>query len=394
MNPGRRYLVSLTAALLAVGCGGAVPLEGDDVYGQVASELRVDVGRAGVAREFAQRDQLPHGIAGDRDLVFLTQPLTGSVVALDRSTGLEVGVVSPPEGGAFLLPFTLRVPETGKLVLLDAGGFPNPFFPAIPVVYDIAYQWDRRTRTLSTQITRTVRFDGLPVVYSEDLEVLADGTYVMSESVIGGLWLITPEGDILPGMVPSGPAPIPAIGTCFLPSFEVGGLPFGPSFGPGVGSLAEKDGWLYFGSSCLGGLHKVPVATLRDQTREGYAKAGDVVTVSPRADGVVETLKGLSFDRWNPASRWLYTGAPFQLELQRIDIDTGEREVVSDDAVLFNFPVAASFLPPRGKGHDGHELFVSSDQEHRLAGINPNLAQTDFELPFRLAKVRVNPAHD
>ncbi|MGA9521717.1 MAG: hypothetical protein WBV82_09645 [Myxococcaceae bacterium] len=367
--------------LVLLGCGAAA---------HAGDAPRIDISRAGVSWEWTQRTEMPHGIAGAEDLVFITEPMVGRVVALDRVTGREVGEVTPPPGEGFLLPFTLRVPEEGRLVVLDAGGFPNPFFPAVPRVYDVEYTWNRRTRTLSTQIVRTVRFDGYPVVYSEDLEVLSDGTYVMSESVIGGLWVINPDGSILPGMFPSTPAPIPAIGACPLPPFSTGGIPFGPAFGPGVGSMASKDGWLYFSTTCLGGLHKVPVATLLDQTRTGEQKAADIVTISPR-EGVAETLKGLAFDRWNPSSRWLWATNPLDLEMIRIDIHTGRRELVSDNGLLFNFAVAAAFLPPRYPGIGTRELVVSSDQEHRFSGINTNLTEDQFQPPFRLTRILTNP---
>src|ERR1044072_2390920 len=102
----------------------------------------------GHAAKLAQRDSLIHGVAGDEDYVFVTEPGIGvatdgprvgaldrgsrrekgglaapapgiavatdgpRVVALDRDSGREKGVLPAPPGG-FKLPFTLRVPETG-----------------------------------------------------------------------------------------------------------------------------------------------------------------------------------------------------------------------------------------------------------------------------------------
>lgn len=380
---GKLLTVAIVALCVGIGTASAVPAG--------TTTASPSHRPAGKARDWAHRDRMPHGIAGAEELVFITEPLHGRVVALDRNTGREVGEVTPPSGEGFLLPFTLRVPEEGRLVILDAGGFPDPFVPSIPRIYDVDYTWNKRTRTLTTQLVRTVRFDGLPVVFSEDFEVLPDGSYVMSESVIGGLWIVKPDGTIAPGMVPSTPAPIPEIGACFMPPVTIGGLPFGGMFGPGVGSLTQRDGWVYFSSSCLGGLHRVPTATLLDPTRTGEDKAADVETVSPATR--TESLKGLAFDPSNPGSRWLWATDPFQLQLIRIDIHTGEREVVSDDARLFNFAVAASFLPRKGNGQRA-ELVVSSDQEHRFTGINPNIPADDFTIPFVLTHVNVNPARD
>ena len=50
-------------------------------------EPRLDVSRAGLSFEWTQRAQMPHGIAGAQDLIFITEPLNGRVVALDRLTG-------------------------------------------------------------------------------------------------------------------------------------------------------------------------------------------------------------------------------------------------------------------------------------------------------------------
>ena len=159
------------------------------------------------ARPLAQRASLIHGIAGDERLVFVTEPgigvgTTPRVVALDRFTGREVAALPAPDGG-FKLPFTLRVPETGHLVVLDSGGFPPP---AQAKVYDYRYRSDHRG--FKAELVRTV--SDLPVGFAEDVEVLPNGEYVVSESVFGALWLIGRDGAVRPGLVPASPAePLP-----------------------------------------------------------------------------------------------------------------------------------------------------------------------------------------
>src|SRR4051812_16501107 len=192
----------------------------------------------GVATVLAKRASLTHGIAGDQRYVFTTEPGIGPstggarVVVLDRFTGREVATLPPPAGG-FKLPFTLRVPSPGHLVVLDNAGFPPQ---GTPKVYDYAYRTD--WHGFHAAVTRTTDFSGLPLAFAEDVEVLPDGQYVVSESVIGGLWLIGRDGAIKPGMVPSTPAPLPKIGGCLFPAgpFTVGGLPFEPlgRFPPGA----------------------------------------------------------------------------------------------------------------------------------------------------------------
>ena len=108
-----------------------------------------------VTRALSKRENLIHGIAGDERLVFVTEPgigvgTTPRVVALDRFTGREVAALPAPPGG-FKLPFTLRVPETGHLIVLDSGGFPPP---ATPTVYDYRYRSDHRG--FRAELVRTV----------------------------------------------------------------------------------------------------------------------------------------------------------------------------------------------------------------------------------------------
>src|SRR5262245_28981636 len=78
------------------------------------------------AKVLAERVNLPHGVAGDLRLVFITEPLNGRVAVIDRFTGEPLAALPAPPGG-FLLPFELRVPHPGHLIVLDAGGFPSPF---------------------------------------------------------------------------------------------------------------------------------------------------------------------------------------------------------------------------------------------------------------------------
>src|ERR1700755_3323339 len=81
------------------------------------------------ASGLALRPSLTHGIAGDQRYVFTTEPGIGPsvagprVVVLDRFSGRELATLTPPPGG-FKMPFTLRVPSPGHLIVLDDAGFP------------------------------------------------------------------------------------------------------------------------------------------------------------------------------------------------------------------------------------------------------------------------------
>jgi hypothetical protein len=348
-------------------------------------------GKTGRSAPLAQRDALIHGIAGDERYVFVTEPGAGvavagpRVVALDRSTGREVAVLPPPEGG-FKLPFTLRVPSTGRLVVLDSGGFP-PVGP--PVVYDYRYSTSKRG-AFRAELARTVDFAGLPLAFAEDVEVLPNGEYVVSESVFGGLWLIGRDGAIRPGMVPDpGAPPLAKLGPCQFQaaSTTVGGLPFSApgGFAPGAGSLAVRGKDLYVSSTCEGGVARVPLRVLLDASRPAAERAQRIVTVAPRKYPF-ESLKGITFNRWDAGDPWIYAGDPFRLRLIRIHSRTGKRQVLSRDAKLFNFTTSTAFLPPARRGK-ANPLVTASDQEYRWSALNGALNGVDaFTPPFIVAQ--------
>src|SRR5262245_2427857 len=353
------------------------------------STVRSSSPPSALAIPFAGINNITHGVAGDERFVFVAQPLAGKVTVLNRFTGIEVGEIPPPTGG-FKLPFTLRVPDSGMLVILDSGGFPSPTTPAIPVVYDYSYTGNPFSHNFHAQMTRAASFAGLPLFFTEDVEALPDGRYVVSASVLGGLWVIHADGGIAPGITPASFAPhdaIPGLGPGFLPQVEVGGIPFAiaGNFGPGVGSMAYHDGFLYFGNTALGGVRRVPVASLEDPTRLPHERGADIQVVSPKPAAVsAEVIKGLTFNRWRPDDHRLVAADPFSLRLIRINIQTGQREVIAADPLLFNFPVAAQFLPPVA---GIQSLVVVSDQEHRLAAINAAISTDILQLPFIATKV-------
>lgn len=392
---GRRAVAALAALAAAggVGCSGGpsetVPLQ-DPVVTEQSEPLRSEANRHAIATELFGRDHLIHGIAGDSRLVFVTEPLYGRVAVHDRYTGQEIALVPPPSDG-WILPFAMRIVDEGRLVVLDAGGFPNPGVLSIPRVYDYDYVFDRSSRTLTMSLVRTVKFDSVPVGFTEDVELLPDGSYVVSDSILGALWLVLPDGTISPGIVPETfDRFLPELALC---TFEgttpiVDGIPFAiaGNFAPGVGSMATDGAHLYYGNSCLGGIHRVPLASLSDATRLPHERADDAEVVSPGVPGTFEVMKGLTFNRWHSQDRRLYVLEALRLRLLRVDVTTGAREVLAEDPMLFNLPVASAFLP---SSPGLQTLVVASDQEHRFAGINQAISTDLFQPPFLVTKVLV-----
>jgi len=262
-------------------------------------------------------------------------------------------------------------------------------------ILEYDYHGERHGHGFEAELTRTISLEGVPTVFTEDIEVLRDGRYVVSEAGIGALWVILPDGTPVPGVFPASPAPsdvIPELGPCAFPTdVTVGDLPFrlANDFAPGVGSLASDDRYLYFGSTCAGGVSRLPLASLDDTSRPPFARAADIETLSPPPSGAsADILKGLSVDVYeDPGS--LYAADPLHFAVLRIDLETGERETIAQDEWLLDFPVSTSFLPPV----DGFSpLLVTSDEEYRWSAINTALSEDEFRQPFRIAKVY--PTHD
>jgi hypothetical protein len=106
------------------------------------------------------------------------------------------------------------------------------------------------------------------------------------------------------------------------------------------------------------------------------------------ADIEVEELLDFSFNPYDEADPFLYAAQPLQLQVIRIDLRNGAREVLASGAQLFDFPSSLSFVPPPTFGT---ELLVVSNQQERTPLTNDAVSQTTFNFPFIVAKVAVIP---
>jgi hypothetical protein len=391
----RRAFGGLWLSLLLVGCGNVVDSrEADSEQTSTAAEaLTVDVGPHAVAYDYASLDVIPAGVAGGKDVVFVGSPLEGRVLVLGRVSGMPIGELPPPPAGFFFLPFIMHSTGPNTVAVLDAGGLPSPdpFIPANPTIYE--YSYDMTSSGFTATLIKTVSFESAFIGFTEDFVKTSDGRWVISDAILGSLWVAETDGTVHAGIVPETFEPedrIPELAFCeTMPLITVGGIPFlfsGATL-PGVSplGLAERDGVLYFYSPCAEGLYKVPLATLSDTTRPPSERADDIQLVAPKPSSIaVEQLLGLTFNPFNPKDRWLYAADSLQLQIIRIDVDNGRRQVVADDPTLFNFPSSTAFLPPvLGVS----PLAVVSNQQHRLTLTNAAITEDLVQPPFIVAKV-------
>lgn len=349
-----------------------------------------DAPRQATSRAFAKISVPIAGVAAGEDVVFVGEPLQGSVVVLARSDARPIGMLPPPPDG-FALPFIIHSLGEGRVAVLDAGGLPqpSPFKPANPSIYEYAYRFSSE-RGFSARLTRSISFASVPVGFSEDFVRLDDGRFLLSDAILGSIWIAESNGTISPGIVPQSfnpPDLIPSLAFCpGMPEISVDGVPFlfSGSTLPGVSPMAVRDGTVYYYSPCARGIYAFPVATLSDN-RLPFQRAADIHLVAPTPSNVlVEELLDFSFNPFDRSDKFLYAADPLKLRVIAIDLTNGRRHVVADDPKLLDFPSSLGFLPPHG---EKSELLVVSNQQERTPLTNDAVTQTMFNLPFMIARV-------
>jgi hypothetical protein len=344
--------------------------------------------------DFSNIDVPIAGVGGGLDVLFVGEPLNGQVVALSRLTGKQIGQLPPPPGG-FIIPFIIHSLGDGVVAVLDAGGLPQPqpFVPSNPSIYEYTYSFDP-LHGLSANLVRTISFASVLVGFPEDFVQLNDGRFLLSDSVLGSIWIAEPDNTIAPGIVPKTFNPsdsIPTLALCpTMPEITVNGYPFlfSGSTLPGVSPLAVRDGTVYYYSPCARGIYAFPLAILSNN-QQPYQRAAYIQLIAPTpADVAVEELLDFSFNPFNPLDRYLYAAQPLQLSVIRIDLTDGSRQVVATGASLFDFPSSLSFLPTIGPVS---QLVVVSNQQERSPLTNAAVSETTFNLPFIVASVLIGP---
>jgi hypothetical protein len=388
--------LNVTVVGMCLGCGEGVPLSEEEVQ---FDEQGQDLHLTPLAASFPYLEvplPFPAGVAGGEKVVFIGSPFEGRVAAFHRQTGELLGDLPVPEQG-FVLPYILKSTDSSVVTILDAGGFPSPipFVPASPILYEYEYRYRVRTG-FSAELIRAVPFDSVLIGFAEDAIRLEDGRYLVNDAVLGSIWVAETDGTISPGIVPETFDPadaIPEMVFCdTMPLIEVGDVPFlftGATI-PGIGGMAVRNDTLYFTSACAGAVYSVPVAVLNDE-RAPHERADDITLVSGKPAGVmVEQLLGATFDPNRPHDPFLYAADSLQLRLIRINVESGQRQVVGDDPTLFNFPSSIGFLPSVTNGVLS-SMVVVSNQQHLTPITNVAITEDMLEPPFLATKVVLAP---
>jgi hypothetical protein len=263
-----RNEVAVVCALVAgaLGCSSAP----EEALGTTREEANVELSQHALSFKYLAVDSpLPAGVAAGEKVVFVGDPLLGRVLEYSRLTGRQIGELPAPPGG-FVLPFMMKHISRNQVAILDAGGFPSPLplVPANPTIYE--YSYSSNGRSVNATLTRSIPFSSALIGFAEDIVLLPDGRYLLADAVLGGIWIANTDGSISPGIVARSSAPadaIPELSLCpTMPEVEVGGVPFlfGASTVPGITTITERDGIVYFASACRGAVYKVPVGSLRD----------------------------------------------------------------------------------------------------------------------------------
>ena len=313
------------------------------------------MGPHSISRDFLDITFLPAGVAADQRVVFVGDPLEGRVIAFSRLTGKQIGELPQPPGG-FVVPFIMHSLGEGRVGVLDAGGLPQPkpLVPAHPLLSEYTYTFDP-VAGFSATLARFVDSTGTLVGFPEDFVKLPDGRILLSDAVLGSIWVIQPDGTYTPGIVPKTFDPgdaIPQMAICpTMPEVTVNGVPFlfSGSTIPGIEAIAVRGGWVYFHSSCARGLFKFPLAILSDG-RAPYQRAADLQLIaSTPADIQVEELLDMQFNPYDPdrpvplyRPRDAARGAPGRFAERRA---AGDRE----RCAALRLPVVAGLLAARDR---------------------------------------------
>ena len=290
------------------------------------------------ARPLAQRDSLIHGIAGDERLRLRHRARHRRQHR--RSARRRARPLHRPRGGG-----AARARRAGSSSRSPLG-FRRPGTSSCSTRAASRRRARRRSTTTATQRPARLqgrarahgRLRGQPLAFAEDVEVLPNGEYVVSESVFGGLWLIGRDGDRSARASSTsirGSQPLPNLSGCpFLRRRRASGSAACRS---PAGRLRARRRLARRARQRAVSELDLPRRRAEGEDQDAArqlapgrrARRGDQDGRRRASPRPVESLKGITFNEFDRGDPWIYAGDPFRLQLIRIHSRTGKREVLS-----------------------------------------------------------------
>lgn len=392
-----RFAVALIVAALGCGCSTPPTAENFEALATVAHALASSP--AGFEMD---------GIAGDKRLLFTCVPTpaasqSNGVLVFSRTTGAQLGSVTPPPGG-WLAPTGLEVLDytttgartSGTLLVFDNGALPPN---ARITVYKYAYSHD----LVHGLVTTLLESHNLPLQsapppapidgfgFVDDLHTLPCGTSILTDPLFGAVWACGPAFDdcsLAMADVDFGPAPSPVftgIGRAPGGGTRPYTLALTVGLSPGVvgaAYMARTDEVCFGKAAQPGGIWCVDRATLLDTTVSPYTKTKRTV-VAPTI-GLSDGGHGVAADTFHPHSPWLYwirsysdpAGGGVNRAL-RVNVLTGVVETILASNTLLDFGTGITVLPPQVDGSPFANLAIPMGQEENNGFLNATLGGVD-----------------
>lgn len=365
------------------------------------------------------------GIACDQRLCITvrTQHATASpppdVLVASRLTHDPLGSITPPPGGwvgptgVEMLDFeTNGFATSGHILAFDNNSLPPS--PSIKV-YRYSYAHDpahglsstlEATYNVPLQTAQPPTINGL-VFLSDVLTIPVDGVTVLNDPAVGALWTCNPSFACTLAMVDPDFAPAPS------PQFTgIGRAPGGGTrpytldltvgLSPGVvGSayIAATDQVCVGRTAQPGGVWCIDRAVL-ESSASPFTKTKHVIV--PPTPGVSDGGHGMSADRNNSSSPWLYWARSYSdapsgnlNKVFRVNVQTLEVQTVLADNTLLDFSTGVTVMPPLDDGGlPVVPLAVPMGQEEFNGLLNADLhGVDDFVAPTLITEIDLVTLH-
>jgi hypothetical protein len=342
-----------------------------------------------------------HGIAGDTNLIFILQvdSVPGhskGVYVMDRNNGMQLGqFVSPPDG--FLAPLAAKLVSyrshgkytSGRLLILDA--FPPELVQtAQAAIYDYNYSYSpshgfTSRLTAGHQLPKFSGMDsmGLPngMVYPGSLTLLPDGNVAVVDMIAGGTWVAGSSLNdwhlvLIDQRLAQGTLPGPITGFSRGPDGNLRPFTFlTPSVGqetasaPGAHAITYvniTNEVLFLVTAPPGGIFGISLSTMLDTSVSPFAKSANIREVVPPTPGISDYCVGMDYDRFNPATPWVYWQNASEPDIfgnyniiRRVNLLSGAIEEVASSWQIYDWVNEISVLPPRDH-LDSHFTYIVS----------------------------------